>query len=399
MSTPTIVQFRLPDLGEGVVETEIVRWLVAPGDALSEDQPMVEVMTDKATVEIPSPATGTVASVCAAEGEVVTVGSVIVEIEAAAGTVAISNQPVNAPGAAAAAPAAVPTPSAPARSGSVRRVQATPLVRKLAGQLGVELETLTGSGPNGRITEDDVRAAASASSSTSTPASTSPAIAVPAGGVSESLRGMRRQIANHLSRAQQVPAVTVVEESDLTDLDAARRSAGRSWLPYLVQAVLRGFDEVPEFNAVYDEASETVYRYTTASMGIAVQSPAGLVVPVLHGAEHLNLEQIDTAVTELADAAKTGSLTPDQLRGSTFTVTSAGKFGGLFTTPLLNVPEVGILGLHRIAERPAVVDGRVEARLTANVSVSFDHRVIDGVTASRFLLAVIDALHTPSTFQ
>ena len=402
MSTPTIVQFRLPDLGEGVVETEIVRWLVSPGDSLAEDQPMVEVMTDKATVEIPSPATGTVASVCAAEGEVVTVGSVIVEIEAAAGTVAVSNQPVNAPGAAASAPVSAPAPTSPARIDGERRVQATPLVRKLAGQMGVDLASLTGSGPNGRITEDDVRAAASASASAAPAApagNAAPAVAVPAGGVSESLRGMRRQIANHLTRAQQVPAVTVVEESDLTELDAVRRSAGRSWLPYLVQAVVRGFDAVPEFNAVYDEASETVYRYTTASMGIAVQSPAGLVVPVLHGAERLNLEQIDTAVAELADAAKTGSLTPEQLRGSTFTVTSAGKFGGLFTTPLLNVPEVGILGLHRIAERPAVVDGRVEARLTANVSVSFDHRVIDGVTASRFLLAVIDALHTPASFS
>ena len=193
--------------------------------------------------------------------------------------------------------------------------------------------------------------------------------------------------------------MTVVEEADLTDLDALRREAGRSWLGYLVQAVLHGFTEVPEFNSVYDDQSETVWQYETASLGIAVQSPTGLVVPVLHASESLSLDEIDAQVADLADRAQQGTLTPDQLRGSTFTVTSAGKFGGLFTTPLLNVPEVGILGLHRIAERPAVVAGAVVPRLTANVSVSFDHRVIDGVTASRFLLAVIDALHDSSRWS
>lgn len=395
MSAPTIVQFRLPDLGEGVVETEIVRWLVAPGDALQEDQPMVEVMTDKATVEIPAPATGSVTSLCAAEGDVVQVGAVIVEIEAAAGTVATSNRPVNAP-------AQTPTASAaPARSASPgarpsARVQATPLVRKLASQMGVDLASLTGSGPNGRITEDDVRSAVGA---LATPTATTTAGTVPAGGVARPLRGMRRQIAQHLTTAQRVPAVTVVEEADLTDLDALRRAAGRSWLGYLVQAVLHGFAEVPEFNALYDEQTETVWQYETASLGIAVQSPTGLVVPVLRACETLSLDQIDEQVAALANAADQGTLTPDQLRGSTFTVTSAGKFGGLFTTPLLNVPEVGILGLHRIADRPSVVDGVVVARRTANVSVSFDHRVIDGVTASRFLLAVIDALHDTSRWS
>ncbi len=390
MSAPTIVQFRLPDLGEGVVETEIVRWLVAPGDVLQEDQPMVEVMTDKATVEIPAPASGSVAALRAAEGEVVQVGAVIVEIEAAAGTVAVSNRPVNAP-----AREAAPVPAAaPASARPAARVQATPLVRKLAAQLGVDLAALTGTGPNGRITEDDVRSAAGGAP----PAGASKA-AVPAGGVATPLRGMRRQIAQHLTTAQRVPAVTVVEEADLTDLDALRREAGRSWLGYLVQAVLHGFTEVPEFNSVYDDQSETVWQYETASLGIAVQSPTGLVVPVLHASESLSLDEIDAQVADLADRAQQGTLTPDQLRGSTFTVTSAGKFGGLFTTPLLNVPEVGILGLHRIAERPAVVAGAVVPRLTANVSVSFDHRVIDGVTASRFLLAVIDALHDTSRWS
>jgi pyruvate/2-oxoglutarate dehydrogenase complex dihydrolipoamide acyltransferase (E2) component len=405
MSTGVMVQFRLPDLGEGVVETEIVRWLVSPGDALAEDQPMVEVMTDKATVEIPAPATGTVVAITAPEGAVVEVGTVIVEIEAAAGTVAHSNRPVNAPGAPASeSPGAASAPGVSAAAGSApgsttsRRIQATPLVRKLAAQLGVELEVVSGTGPNGRITEDDVRAAASTSPQ-SAQGNVSASLHVPPGGLAEPVRGMRRQIASHLAMAQRVPAVTVVEECDLTELDAARRSAGRSWIPYVVQAVLRGFAQVPEFNAVFDDASETMWRYDTASIGIAVQSPAGLMVPVLHRCEDLGLAQIDEAVAALAEGARAGTLSPEQLRGSTFTVTSAGKFGGLFTTPLLNVPEVGILGLHRIAERPAVVGGAVVPRLTANVSVSFDHRALDGVTASRFLLAVIEALQDPTVFR
>jgi pyruvate/2-oxoglutarate dehydrogenase complex dihydrolipoamide acyltransferase (E2) component len=344
-------EFKLPDLGEGLTEGEVARWLVAEGDDIAEDEPLVEIQTDKTTVEIPSPAAGVVSRILVAEGDVVPVGTVLVVIGG---------------GSEAAAAEATPPPA---------RVQATPLVRKIAQELGVDLAGVTPTGPAGRITEDDIRAAASGAGS-------SP---VPAEGRREKIRGVRRRIVEHLTRAHRdVPAVTFVEECDFSNVEL------KLLLPTVLRATAESLKEFPELNARL-EGDEIVYldRY---DLGIAVQTGLGLVVPVVRGCDHRSIEELRADVDALAEKARSGTLAPDELRGSTFSVTSAGKLGGLLVTPLVNHPEVGILGVHRIAPRPVVRDGEVVVRPMGNVSVTFDHRVVDGARAAEFALDVIRRL-------
>ena len=357
--------FKLPDLGEGLTEGEVARWLVAVGDEIAEDQPLVEIQTDKTTVEIPSPAAGLVSRILVAEGEVAPVGTVLVVIGA--------DDDGDVPDADA-QPAAVPRAASPDRVADGRgaaKVQATPLVRRVAQELGVELASVTPTGPGGRITEEDVRAAAGG--------------APPAEGRRERVRGVRRQIVEHLTRAHhEIPAVTYVEECDFTDVDL------KQLLPLVLRATAQSLREFPELNARL-EGDEIVYldRY---DLGVAVQTEQGLVVPVVRSCDSRSVEELRADVDELARKAREGELAPADLRGSTFTVTSAGKLAGLFVTPLVNHPEVGILGVHRIAPRPVVRDGQVVVRTTANISVTFDHRVVDGARAAAFTLAVIERL-------
>jgi pyruvate dehydrogenase E2 component (dihydrolipoamide acetyltransferase) len=367
-------EFKLPDLGEGLTEGEIARWLVAEGQEVAEDDPLVEIQTDKTTVEIPSPAAGTVSRILAAEGDVVPVGTVIVVIgNGAAATAA----PPAAPAAEAASPAAQAAPRA-----TDGKVRATPLVRRLAEQLDVDLATVSASGPQGRVTEDDVRAAAGSPVQ-------APAMAE---GTRVPLRGVRRQIAEHLTRAhREIPAVTYVEECDLTGLDVARL------VPVALRATASALKEVPELNARL-EGDELVLldRY---DLGVAVQTEQGLVVPVVRGCATRSEDELAEDVSRVAEAARSGTLAPEEVRGSTFTITSAGKLGGLMVTPLINHPEVGILGLHRIAPRPAVRDGEIVVRELGNVSVTFDHRVVDGARAAAFGLAVIRRLEAAASGQ
>lgn len=339
-------EFKLPDLGEGVREGEIARWLVEVGQTIAEDDPLVEIQTDKTTVEIPSPAAGLVSQILVEEGQLVPVGTPLVLI----GSDAVAPSP--------------------------KKVQTTPSVRKLASELGVDLDTLRGTGIDGRVTEQDVRGAAPARE----------------GERREPLRGVRRQIAEHLTRAhREVPAVTVVEECDFTALDEARGE--RSYLPYLVKALVAGLKEFPELNATL--SGQEIVFWERYDIGVAVQTDEGLLVPVLRRADELSLDEIETEAGRLAQGAREGTLKPEELRGSTFTVTSAGRLGGLFATPLVNHPEVAILGLHRIGERPAIVDGQVVARRLGWLSCTFDHRVVDGARASEFLLGVIGRLEAP----
>ncbi len=352
-------EFKLPDLGEGLTEGEVARWLVAVGDEIAEDAPLVEIQTDKTTVEIPSPAAGTVLQILVAEGDVAPVGSVLVVI-GREGEVA-----------------APPAESAPAHTSarpvaetgsSPDRVQATPLVRRIAQELGVDLEAVAGTGPAGRITEDDVRGAAT-----------------PREGRREKVRGVRRQIVEHLTRAHhEVPAVTYVEECDFGAV------ALELLLPTVLRATALSLHEFPELNARL-EGDEIVYldRY---DLGIAVQTEQGLVVPVVRACDTRSVEELRGDVDELAAKARDGKLAPEELRGSTFTVTSAGKLSGLFVTPLVNYPEVAILGVHRIAPRPVVREGEIVVRPMGNVSITFDHRVVDGARAAAFTLAVIQQL-------
>ncbi|MBD0289931.1 MAG: 2-oxo acid dehydrogenase subunit E2 [Thermoleophilia bacterium] len=382
-------EFRLPDLGEGLTEGEVARWLVAEGENVGEDDPLLEIQTDKTTVEIPSPAAGRVSRICVEEGATVPVGTLLVVI-GEDGPPPDGGQPRAEPAPQQSAASASPVS---ARRSEGARVRATPLVRRLAGELGVDLATVPATGPQGRVTEADVRRAVER------PGAAPPAEPPGADGAAsakaerrEPLRGVRRLIADHLTTAhREIPAVTVVEECDFGELEAARGE--RSYLPYLLSATVHGLRGVPELNARL-EGDEIVYS-ARFDLGIAVQTEKGLVVPVVRGADARSLDELERETARLAEAARAGTLALEELRGSTFTVSSGGKLGGLFATPLVNYPEVGILGLHRIREQPVVREGEIVAGRVGWLSCTFDHRVVDGVRASAFLLDVIARLERP----
>jgi pyruvate dehydrogenase E2 component (dihydrolipoamide acetyltransferase) len=372
-------EFKLPDLGEGLTEGEIARWLVAEGQEIGEDDPLVEIQTDKTTVEIPSPAAGKVARILVAEGETVAVGTVLVVIGDDGAAPASDEQPrvESAPQKEGVDVSDVSAGLAPGHA-SPGRVRATPLVRRLAQELGVDLETVAGSGPQGRVTDEDVRSAAASSG-------LAPGHAPE--GRREKLRGVRKLIAEHMARAHaEVPPVTWVEECDFGAVDLKRI------VPLTLKAVAEALQEVPELNARL-EGDEIVYleRY---DLGVAVQTDQGLVVPVVRDCDSRSVEELTDEVARLAEAARTNTLKPEELRGSTFTVTSAGKLGGLLTTPIVNYPEVGILSIGRVGERPVVRDGEVVVRPTGTIAITFDHRVVDGARASEFGLAVIRQLES-----
>ena len=340
-------EFKLPDLGEGLTEGEIARWLVSEGQEIAEDDPLVEIQTDKTTVEIPSPAAGTVTSILVEEGKVVPVGTVLVVI----GGDSDGKRP-----------AVALAPERPAKA------RVTPLVRKIAQESGVDLDSIVGTGPQGRITEDDVRAATA-----------------PGEGRREPLRGVRRVIAEHMTRAhREVPAVTWVEECDFSGVDL------KQLVPIVLKACAETLKDFPEVNARL-ERDEIVFldRY---DLGVAVQTNDGLVVPVVRDCASRSLDDLGADVARLAESARDGTLKPEELRGSTFTVTSAGKLGGLLQTPIVNYPEVAILSIGRIGSRAVVRDGEVVAGQIGYVSLTFDHRVVDGARAAEFGLAVIRKL-------
>ena len=365
--------FMLPDLGEGLTEGEIARWLVTEGQHVREDDPLVEVQTDKATVDIPSPYEGTVLRILVGEGELVPVGTELVLIgEPGEALPVVDDGTPRSAGSRGGEPPA----AAPPGEVSTTRVRATPVVRRMAEELGVDLASVSGSGPGGRVTEEDVRAA--------TGGATAPE------GRREKLRGVRRVMAEHMARAHaEVPSVTWVEECDFENLH----------MPHLIALVMKACAgallEFPELNARL-EGGEIVYleRY---DFGLAVQTDQGLVVPVVRSVDAKSVEQVHAEVVRLADGARAGSLAPDELRGSTFTVTSAGKLAGLFQTPIVNHPEVAILSVGRIEPRPVVRDGEIVVRRTGTISLSFDHRVIDGARAAGFGLAVIARLQSGSS--
>ncbi len=368
-------EFKLPDLGEGLTEGEVARWLVAEGQEVAEDEPLVEIQTDKTTVEIPSPAAGVVSRILVEEGKVVPVGTVLVVIGAdgAGGADRAEPVPEHSPKSASGS-----EPQTSTRPGGTGR--ATPLVRRIAKESGVDLASLSGSGPGGRITESDVRTAAEEQVAQSHKVSE---------GRREPLRGVRRLIAEHMARAhREVPAVTWIEECDFTHVDL------KLLVPTLLKGCAAALQEFPELNArLEDGAIVYLDRY---DLGVAVQTEQGLVVPVVRDCATRSVDELRADVDRLADAARTGTLKPEELRGSTFTVTSAGKLAGLFQTPIVNHPEVAILSVGRVAERPVVRDGKVTTAPLGYVSVTFDHRVVDGARAAEFGLAVIRRLEQPS---
>ena len=393
-----LYEFRLPDIGEGVAEGEVVRWLVKEGDELQEDQPMVEIMTDKATVEIPTPRAGRVAKLMYAEGQICPVGKVLIAIEVA-----------DAPGTAAAAPEPARvdvTPSAstgeraPRNNGVNARdagVLATPATRKLARDAGVDIRDVTGSGPAGRVTSDDVRAHAESPA----PAPTSAA----EGDTRIPFRGVRRKIAEHMVFSKHTAAhFTYVEEIDCTDLVALRERANAkladqgtklSFLPFIVKATANALVKFPQLNATLDDAAGEIIQRGHRHIGLATATDAGLIVPVVRDADRLSITQLAGEIERLAALTRSGKAAREDLSGSTFTITSLGALGGLLATPIINHPEIAILGVHKIARRPAVRGDSIVIRDLMNLSISVDHRVVDGYDAARFIAEIKATLESP----
>jgi len=387
---------KLPDIGEGVAEGEIVRWLVKVGEPVKEDQPLVEVMTDKASVEIPSPRTGSVEAIHVEEGAMVPVGTTIISIavagEAAAAAVAT---PAHAAPAAAAVATAAPVAAA------TGRVEAAPAVRALAKELGVALESLRGSGVGGRITADDVKAAAGSGAAA---AGASP---VAAEGPEEriALRGLRRRIAEHMRRSLSTAAqFTFVAECDFTALVEHRASVKAqadaagiklTYLAYLFRALPSVLSQFPLLNSSLDDATNEIVLKRYYHLGLATNTDEGLTVPIVRNADALGLFAIAREIDRLAVAARDHKLKLEELQGGTFTVTSTGAKGGVLATPILHHPQVAILGMHSITKKPAVVHGQIVARDLGNLSLSLDHRVVDGAVGADFLYALIEKLQTP----
>ncbi|GBC85392.1 Dihydrolipoyllysine-residue acetyltransferase component of pyruvate dehydrogenase complex [bacterium HR11] len=413
-------EFRLPDIGEGMVEAEVVKWYVQEGDAIEEDQPMVELMTDKANVVIPSPRKGVVLKRFGREGEVVKVGSVLVVIgepgEALETAEARVEAAVSAP-AVPGAPAPAPTPGVGEATPPPGRVLATPATRRLARELGVDLRQVPPTGPHGRVTKEDVIRfveAQRAPTAPPTPAPTPPPVEVPAvpevgppAGLEERipLRGLRRVIARRMVQSKHTAAhFTYVEEVDMTELVRLReqmrpvaeaQGVRLTYLPFIIKAVVIGLKRFPIINASLDDEKEEIVLKKYYHIGIAVQTDQGLTVPVIHDADKRSLLDLAREVERLATAAREGRLGLHEVRGSTFTITSLGKLGGLLATPIINYPEVAILGVHKIEPRPVVRNGEIVIRHMMNVSLSFDHRVVDGAVGAEFTQVVREHLENP----
>ncbi len=441
-------EFKLPDIGEGIHEGEIVKWLVKEGDTVQEDQPIVEVMTDKATVELPSPVAGTILEIRAKEGEIVPVGSVLVVIgeageapkpdgkerEAVPQPAAAKAQEPVAAAAAATTPPAAPTPTPTAEAPPKRkRVLATPATRKLARELGVDLTQVEGTGPGGRITDEDVRRFAERGAPVAAPTAPPPAPEAAPAVTAEApkveaeapprpapaprpvryeeleervpIRGVRKRISDHMRHAKSTAAhFTYVDEVDVTELVKIResllpvaeeRGIKLTYLPFIVKAVVAALKKHPTLNAHVDYEREEIILKRYYHIGIATATDQGLIVPVVKDADRLSMLEIAAEIQYLAQKAREGKVAPEDIKGSTFTITSLGPIGGLFATPIINTPEVAILGVHEIKKRPLVIDNEIAVRDVMWISVSFDHRVIDGHVGAAFAKDVKALLEDP----
>jgi len=429
-----VLEFKLPDIGEGIAEGEIVKWLVKAGESVKEHQAVVEVMTDKATVEVPSPANGVVAELRAQAGQTVPVGSVIFTLQlAGAAPVMIAH---HAP-AAAAAPAKVAVPvtaavSAPAPavvaaahvSGLDSKIPAVPSARRLARELGIELGAVAGSGRHGVIRRADIEAYAASGapkSAAAVPATSAPAAAparpaaapvsvAAAGGQTRiPFRGVRKKISEAMVRSKYTaPHFTVVEELDVTDLITLREKAKAmgaevgikvTFMPFIMKAVASGLAKYPQLNAQLDEAAQEIVRFGNVNLGIAMDTDQGLIVPVVKNVESKSVLQLAAELADLADRTRAGKVKPDELKGSTFSISNAGNIGGTLATPIINFPDAAILGVHRIVKRPGVVEtpqgDKIEVRQYMNLSCSVDHRIADGADGARFLVHLKKLLETP----
>ena len=422
---------KMPDIGEGIAEVELVAWRVKVGDSVTEDQILADVMTDKATVEIPSPVAGKVLTLGGAVGQVMAVGSDLIQIEvegtgtpaakavaaapasaskAATPTVAAEPAPVRA-----AAPAATAPPSAQREAGvapvharaSGDKPIASPAVRRRAWDLGIELQFVPGTGTAGSITHLDLDLYASRAGQAASVAQADQRYAERSAEEPIPVIGLRRKIAQKMQEAKRrIPHFTYVEEIDVTELEALRtrlnakhgEARGRlTLLPFLVRAVVLAVREFPQVNARYDDESAVVTRYAAVHLGVATQTEGGLMVPVLRHAETHDLWACAAEVLRLSEGARSGKVTREELGGSTITITSLGALGGIVSTPVINHPEVAIIGVNRMVERPMIRNGAVVARQMMNLSSSFDHRVVDGMHGAQFVQLLRGYLECPAT--
>ena len=446
--------FKMPDLGEGTVEAEVVAWHVKVGETVQEDQVMAEVMTDKAAVEVPSPVTGRVVAINGQPGDLVRVGSelIVFETESSEDLAPPAPSPASAgegggegpkfsepspdlrstspadagevknsepsPALRATSPAdagEVKQPSpilraiSPADAGEGKRVKASPATRRKAREAGIDLRLVHGSGPSGRITPKDFEAAINGA----TPAAKgnhgggSPLLAQRTGVTEVKVIGVRRLIAQRMTdAARTIPHFSYVEEVDVTELESLRQHLNSklgkgepslTYLPFLAAAIVRVLDEFPQCNAHYDAERGVILRHHAVHLGIATQTPDGLKVPVVRHAEARTLWSLSDEIRRVSEAARTGKATREELAGSTITITSLGRMGGIVSTPIINAPEMGIIGVNKAIDRPVVMDGAVAIRRIMNLSSSWDHRFVDGYDAAAMILALKDLLEHPAT--
>lgn len=420
-------EFKFPDVGEGIHEGRIVKWHVAEGDAVKADQVLVEVETDKAIVELPSPASGTVKRINFHEGTMVKVGETLVAIDEMEGPRQPATGTQNTKPGTAAAPRPAPVPAPPtlqpflaAKQG---RILAAPATRRLARELGVDIAAVAGTGTGGRISDEDVRRAAGrggAGPETQRPqpetgyrppeAAQAPAppmleVHVESGDVRLPLTGMRKAISDRMAYSKlHIPHACGMDFIDVTHLVQLRDKEKRifeprgikfTYMPFIIKACVVALRKFPSFNAQYDAAKSELVAKKRINIGIAVDTPDGLTVPVIKDADQRTMVDIAVEIERLAQAAKERKLHLDDIRGGTFTITNVGSVGGFFSTPIIDPPEVAILGIHRIRDMPLVVDGKIEARKVLGVSLCFDHRVVDGALATEFMNVVMKHLEDP----
>ncbi|MBX3695100.1 MAG: 2-oxo acid dehydrogenase subunit E2 [Steroidobacteraceae bacterium] len=412
--------FKMPDLGEGTVSAEILAWHVKPGDTVAEDQIIADVMTEKAAIEVPAPVSGKVVRTRGEPGEMVAVGSELIVFDTGSEAVADGVATVSAASAAKSAPAPATTAAlaavtaapaaAPARPAvpAPARVMASPATRRRAQEAGIDLRTIAGSGPGGRITRADFESAA-AGSATGVVArgQPMPARARRDGTTEVKIIGLRRVIAQRMSEAKRnIPHFAYVEEIDVTELEALRAhlNAGApdgapslTLLPFLGLALARALPAFPQCNARHDAERNVVVQHAALHLGIATQTPDGLKVPVVRHAESLSLRELAAAIRDVADRARRNKSPRDELAGSTLTITSLGRLGGIASTPVINAPEVAIIGVNKVVERPVVRDGAITVRRMMNLSSSFDHRFVDGYDAASMIQALKGLLEHPAT--
>jgi len=400
-------EFKLPDIGEGVHEGEVVKWFVKEGDAVKENDPMVEVMTDKVTVQIPSPVTGKIFQLRAKEGEVVKVGTTLVVFgEAGEVSPPMPAPPIKSPlpPAPATRSAASIVPSVPPPSGDVL---AAPAVRRLARELNVNLAAVRGSGPQGRLTEDDVRKAARGPAMGAAP-SPAPSVVVAPSGAEERIpiHGLRKRIFDKMTKSNVTAAhFTYVDEVDMTEIihlrdhlkgTADRKEIKVTFLPFFIKAILAALKEFPTLNASVDDERQEIVVKRYYNIGIATATDEGLTVTVVHESDRRDLWDLAKEIERLSNAARDKKLTLAEVQGSTFTITSLGKEGGILATPIINWPEVAILGIHKIEKRPVVRNDQIVIRDMMYLSCSFDHRVVDGHIGAAFVQNVRNNLEHPA---